>query len=94
MRVQEVNRLGLSQGAARKQIKLHIAWLDNAIDKLDVDITAGLRSSPAWRLKATTRPVRSATRKPSEVEANTCSSCVFLFSASSKRAALSRAMAS
>src|SRR5437867_5917637 len=51
MRVQEVNRLGLSQGAARKQIKLHIAWLDKAIDKFDIDITAGLRNSPAWRAK-------------------------------------------
>lgn len=51
MRVQEVNRLGLSQGATRKQIKLHIAWLDKAIDKLDIDLTAGLRSSPAWRAK-------------------------------------------
>ena len=51
MRVQEANRLELSQGAARKQIKLHIAWLDKAIDKLDVDLTAGLRSSPAWRAK-------------------------------------------
>jgi transposase len=51
MRVQEVNRLELSQGATRKQIKLHIAWLDKAIDKLDLDLTAGLRSSPAWRAK-------------------------------------------
>lgn len=51
MRVQERNRLGLSQGAARKQIKLHIAWLDRAVEKLDIDITAGLRSSPAWRAK-------------------------------------------
>lgn len=51
MRVQELNRLGLSQGAARKQIKRHIGWLDKAIDKLDIDITAGLRSSPAWRAK-------------------------------------------
>lgn len=51
MRVQEVNRLELSQGATRKQIKLHIAWLDKAIDKLDIDLTAGLRSSPAWRAK-------------------------------------------
>ncbi len=51
MRVQELNRLGLSQGATRKQIKLHIDWLDKAIDKLDIDLTAGLRSSPAWRAK-------------------------------------------
>lgn len=51
MRVQEVNRLGLMQGAMRKRIKTHIEWLEKEIDKLDVDITAGLRSSPAWRAK-------------------------------------------
>ncbi len=51
MRVQEVNRLGLMQGAMRKSIKAHIEWLQKEIDKLDIDITAGLRSSPAWRAK-------------------------------------------
>lgn len=51
MRVQEVNRLGLMQGAMRKRIKAHIDWLEQEIDKLDVDLTAGLRKSPAWRAK-------------------------------------------
>lgn len=51
MRVQEVNRLGLMQGAMRKRIKAHIDWLEQEIDKLDVDLTAGLRRSPAWRAK-------------------------------------------
>ena len=51
MRVQEVNRLGLMQGAMRKRIKAHIDWLEKEIDKLDIDLTAGLRSSPAWRAK-------------------------------------------
>jgi transposase len=51
MRVQESNRLGLSQGGMRKQIKAHIAWLDEAIAQLNIDITARLRSSPAWRAK-------------------------------------------
>jgi len=51
MRVQEVNRLGLMQGPTRKRIKAHIDWLEQEIDKLDVDLTAGLRSSPAWRAK-------------------------------------------
>lgn len=51
MRVQEVNRLGLAQGATRKNIKTHIEWLEKQIDRLDVDITAGLRKSPAWRAK-------------------------------------------
>ncbi len=51
MRVQEVNRLGLTQGAMRKNIKAHIDWLEKQIDRLDIDLTAGLRSSPAWRAK-------------------------------------------
>lgn len=51
MRVQETNRLALTQGAMRKQIKSHIAWLDRAIDELNIDLTARLRKSPAWREK-------------------------------------------
>lgn len=51
MRVQEVNRLALMQGAMRKNIKAHIEWLEKQIDRLDIDLTAGLRSSPAWRAK-------------------------------------------
>lgn len=51
MRVQEVNRLGLAQGAMRKGIKAHIEWLQKQIDRLDIDLTAGLRKSPAWRAK-------------------------------------------
>jgi len=51
MRVQESNRLGPMQGAMRKQIKSHIAWLDRAIDEVNTDLTARLRSSPAWREK-------------------------------------------
>jgi len=51
MRVQETNRLGLMQGAMRKQIKSHIAWLDRAIDEINSDLTARLRQSPAWREK-------------------------------------------
>ena len=51
MRVQEVNRLGLMQGAMRKRIKTHIDWLEQEIGKLDIDLTAALRSSAAWRAK-------------------------------------------
>lgn len=49
MRVQESNRLSLMKGAMRKQIKAHIAWLDKAIDKVNTDLTARLRTSAAWR---------------------------------------------
>jgi len=51
MRVQESNRLALMQGAMRKQIKSHIAWLDQAIDEVNTDLTARLRQSPVWREK-------------------------------------------
>ncbi len=51
MRVQEVNRLGLAQGVMRRNIKAHIEWLEKQIDRLDIDLTAALRSSPAWRAK-------------------------------------------
>lgn len=51
MRVQEANRLALMKGAMRKQIKAHIAWLDKALDEVNTDLTARLRTSPAWREK-------------------------------------------
>ena len=51
MRAQERQRLEHAQGIMRKQINKHIDWLDQEIDKLDIDITAGLRTSPAWRAK-------------------------------------------
>jgi len=51
MRAQESNRLALMEGAMRKQIKSHIAWLDKAIDEVNTDITARLRKSPVWREK-------------------------------------------
>ena len=51
MRVQEKNRLELMHPGMRRGIKEHIAWLEAQIDKLDIDLTAGLRSSPAWRAK-------------------------------------------
>jgi transposase len=35
----------------RKSVKAHIDWLEKAIDKLDIDLTTGLRKSPAWRAK-------------------------------------------
>src|SRR5687768_17726126 len=51
MKVQESNRLAMMTGVAKKQIKAHIAWLEKAIDEVNTDITARLRTSPVWREK-------------------------------------------
>jgi transposase len=51
MRTQEMNRLAQAAAAVRPQIKDHIAWLNEAIRKCDIDLTAKLRSSPAWKAK-------------------------------------------
>jgi transposase len=51
MRTQELNRLPQSAALVRPQIKHHIAWLNEAIRKCDIDLTAKLRSSAAWKAK-------------------------------------------
>jgi len=51
MRTQEKNRLAMALGSVRKPIKEHIEFLDKAIADADIDLTAKLRSSPAWKAK-------------------------------------------
>ena len=51
MRTQELNRAAQASSALRPQIKDHIAWLNEAIGKCDIDLTATLRSSPVWKTK-------------------------------------------
>ena len=51
MRTQELNRLGQAGATVRPQIKDHITWLNEAIRRCDIDLTAKLRSSPAWKTK-------------------------------------------
>ena len=51
MRTQEMNRLAQTTTLLRPQIKDHIAWLTEAIRRCDIDLTAKLRSSPAWKAK-------------------------------------------
>jgi transposase len=48
MRTQEKNRIAQAAPALREGIKTHIKWLDGQIAKLEVDLTAKLRSSEAW----------------------------------------------
>lgn len=51
MHTQELNRLPQAAAALRAQIKEHITWLNEAIRRCDIDLTAKLRSSPAWKAK-------------------------------------------
>lgn len=52
MRMQEKTRLTqVSSGTSRESVKEHIAWLDERIRVLNVDLTAKLRASEAWRVK-------------------------------------------
>lgn len=51
MRLQERTRLVQSADALREDIKAHIAWLDERIRTLDIDLTAKLRTSDVWRIK-------------------------------------------
>jgi transposase len=51
MRAQERQRLEHAPASMRKHIKKHIDWLDQEIEKLDIDLTASLRKSPVWRAK-------------------------------------------
>jgi transposase len=51
MRTQELNRVAQATAALRPQIKDHIAWLNEAIRRCDIDLTAKLRSSPVWKAK-------------------------------------------
>lgn len=48
MRVQEKLRLQQASAVQRKSLREHIAWLDERIGRLDIDLTHALRSSPAW----------------------------------------------
>jgi transposase len=49
MRAQEKTRLAQATGTARNDIKEHIDWLDARIGRLDIDLTANLRSSRLWK---------------------------------------------
>ena len=51
MRTQELNRVAQAPSAVRPQIKDHIAWLNEAVRRCDIDLTAQLRSSSAWKTK-------------------------------------------
>jgi transposase len=51
MRVQEKLRLQRASTVQRVSLREHITWLDERIDRLDIELTHALRTSPAWRDK-------------------------------------------
>jgi len=51
MRAEEKTRLAQATAAARQDIKEHIQWLDERLRRLDIDLTAKLRSSSLWKAK-------------------------------------------
>lgn len=51
MRVQEKLRLDRAEALQRDSLKEHIAWLDERIGSLDIDLTHRLRTSEAWKDK-------------------------------------------
>jgi transposase len=51
MRVQEKLRLPRASAVQRASLREHIAWLDERIGRLDVELTHALRSCAAWRDK-------------------------------------------
>jgi transposase len=51
MRVQEKLRLQRASAVQRSSLHEHIAWLDERIGRLDIDLTHALRTSSAWRDK-------------------------------------------
>lgn len=52
MRGQEQTRRATAQSVARDSLAEHIKWLDERIDKLDIELTHRLRTSPVWKVKA------------------------------------------
>jgi len=51
MRTAELNRLALAPAAVARGIRDHIAWLDRQLGRLDEELAAAIRASPAWRVK-------------------------------------------
>ncbi|ARN21827.1 transposase [Piscinibacter gummiphilus] len=51
MRVQEKLRIQRASALQKASLREHIAWLDERISRLDIDLTHALRTSDAWRDK-------------------------------------------
>lgn len=51
IRVQEKLRLQQASPVQRMSLREHITWLDERIERLDIELTHALRTSPAWHDK-------------------------------------------
>ncbi|MBN9520485.1 IS110 family transposase [bacterium] len=52
MRVMETNRLDrLTDGAVRKEVQKHVAWLTKAIDRADTVLAGAVKASPVWQAR-------------------------------------------
>lgn len=51
MRVMEQNRRATSAGEVLRDVESHLRWLDEHIEKLDKELDAKIRSTPAWKEK-------------------------------------------
>ena len=51
MRAQERTRLATALAVAKPSLREHIQWLDARIGELEIELTARLRNSAAWKVK-------------------------------------------
>jgi transposase len=47
----EKNRLHSAPGWTKKDIRLHIAWLEKRLEKIEKELETMIRNSPVWRVK-------------------------------------------
>ena len=47
----EKNRLHSAPGWTRKDIRLHITWLEKRLEKIEKELSGRIRKSPVWRVK-------------------------------------------
>lgn len=52
MRAQEQTRLATALPIAKASLREHIRWLSERIEALDIDLTARVRNSAVWKVKA------------------------------------------
>lgn len=49
MRASEQHRVGQALPAMRKEIQIHLTWLDRRLARIDAELDQAIRNSPVWR---------------------------------------------